>query len=686
MTRLIYNSPFAVSNAALQSNVSITKMHRNMKDVVLFNASDRIQQSIFAVDQQEKLVYQYLDIVRDRILGDQGRDLENESRTLFENWRPIREQVIALVRMGQRDKAAEITIGKGADHVAKLEEKMIALADYARMKASSFMNETEKTQSHLNITTIIFLILCITMSCTIAFFTLKRAASAEKKLRESGQLLMNAIDYAPIGMVLVELGGKFNKVNEMFCEMTGYSKAEFSDMKYQEITHPDDDGIESNSVKQLIEGEIDRAHLEKRYIEKNGNIIDVSLSISLLRDSKGSPLYFFTQVQNITERKRMDKALKESEKKYQNFFNNAQVALFRTSIEGGILEINKRYAEISGYPTIEACMAEFNPGKAWADPNQRNALLNILQEKKFVSDYETKIFRRDGAHIWILFSATLYPEKGFIEGSLVEITDRKKAEKEIRELNRNLELRVYQRTARLEEVNKELEDFVYSVSHDLRAPLRSISGFSEIINRRHKASLNEEGQHYFNNIVKASSQMGELIDDLLKFSRLGRLSIKSEKILLKDVFKTAIKTLSGEIEKTGARINVAEQMPAVQGDLTLTTHVFINLLGNALKYQKPDIPPVVDVGFEIKPPHVIISVADNGIGIDPVYHEKIFNIFQRLHSQTEYSGTGIGLAAVKKALQIMKGQVKVESEPDKGSVFKVTILMAATESTKGTQQ
>ncbi len=262
-----------------------------------------------------------------------------------------------------------------------------------------------------------------------------------------------------------------------------------------------------------------------------------------------------------------------------------------------------------------------------------------------------------------------------------EIRERKEAEEEIRELNRNLELRVHQRTVQLEEVNKELEDFVYSVSHDLRAPLRSISGFAEIIDRRHKNSLNEEGRHYFDNIVKASRQMGDLIDDLLKFSRLGRKAIEIGNVSLDDVFEAAIETLSDPIKETDARINIPEKMPVIQADITLATHIFINLLENAVKYHQPNEPPLVDVGFEVEDPYVVVSVADNGIGIEEEYHEKIFNIFQRLHSQAEYPGTGIGLAAVKKAVQIMDGRVWVESKPGEGSVFKIKVLMATTAQT-----
>ena len=302
--------------------------------------------------------------------------------------------------------------------------------------------------------------------------------------------------------------------------------------------------------------------------------------------------------------------------------------------------------------------------------------MQALVEDDKPLDFEAQARTAKGAIIWCRALGRSIKKEGRcikVYGTFQDITDRKKAEEEIRKLNRDLELCVKMRTAQLEEANKELEDFVYSVSHDLRAPLRSISGFAQIIDRRHKNSLNEEGRHYFDNIIKASSQMGNLIDDLLKLSRLGRKSIKSGNVSLDDVLEAALETLSAQIQKTGARINLPEQMPVIQGDFTLATHIFINLLENAVKYHKPDESPRIDIGFEVKDQYVMVSVADNGIGIASEYHEKIFNIFQRLHSEADYPGTGIGLAAVKKALQMMGGEVTVISEPGKGSIFTVKL-------------
>ena len=218
------------------------------------------------------------------------------------------------------------------ERLPKLEEKMIALTDYARTKASSFMRETEKIQLKVNVTTIIFLILSMTVSFMIAFFTLKRTASSEKELTKSRQLLVNAIDYASIGMVLVTPKGKFFKTNQAFNKMIGYSEEELKQKTFQDITNSDDYDIGSKVVKQLIEGETDRAILEKRYIRKDGSNLNVLLTTSLLKNDEGKPQYFFTQIQDITERK-------QAEEQKNRVISDLQKALSEIKTLRGILPI-----------------------------------------------------------------------------------------------------------------------------------------------------------------------------------------------------------------------------------------------------------------------------------------------------------------------------------------------------------
>ncbi len=250
----------------------------------------------------------------------------------------------------------------------------------------------------------------------------------------------------------------------------------------------------------------------------------------------------------------------------------------------------------------------------------------------------------------------------------IELKERTRAEKEIEKLNKDLELRVEQRTEELQAINKELKSFAYSISHDLRAPLRSITGFSEIISRRHKDSLNEEGREYFGYILEASRNMGNLISDLLHFSRLARKPLSTSTIELKEVLNAVQQNLSQDIKDKKADIIITGKMPAINGDKSLMGQIFSNLIQNAIKYHRKGINPKIILSAKEDDKHIIIKVQDNGQGIPSEHFDKIFDIFQRLHSE-EYPGTGIGLAIVKKAVTALGGEISLESKVNEGTTF-----------------
>ncbi|MGA2552569.1 MAG: ATP-binding protein [Burkholderiaceae bacterium] len=246
---------------------------------------------------------------------------------------------------------------------------------------------------------------------------------------------------------------------------------------------------------------------------------------------------------------------------------------------------------------------------------------------------------------------------------------------EAKVLERTVELA--QRTAELEERSRQLESFSYSVSHDLRAPLRAISGFAQILSQRHRTGLDAEGKHFLDNIVEASSHMGRLIEDLLSYSRLGRTAFTLKPIDLSEVLGIVLLNLESRALEQGVRLEVAEDLPRVMGDSTLLFQIFANLLDNAITYRRPHVPSVVTLSWKREGDNVVLSVSDNGIGIDAAQFEKIFEVFQRLHTQERYPGTGIGLAVVTRAAQLQHGAVRVESTLGTGSTFHVTLQRAA---------
>jgi light-regulated signal transduction histidine kinase (bacteriophytochrome) len=247
----------------------------------------------------------------------------------------------------------------------------------------------------------------------------------------------------------------------------------------------------------------------------------------------------------------------------------------------------------------------------------------------------------------------------------------------------NLEAKVQERTAelalkttQLEERTHQLEAFSYSVSHDLRAPLRAISGFAHILSQRYAVSLDEKGQHFLENIIEASSHMSQLIDDMLSYSRLGRAAIAHKTTELRDIFDVIVRNVRDKVAEQNAALTIATDLPAVTGDRTLLSQIFTNLIDNALKYRRAKVPALVDVSWITDCDFVIVSVSDNGIGIEERSFEKIFDVFQRLHSQDEYPGTGIGLSVVRKACELQDGSVSVESTVGVGSTFHVRLKLA----------
>ena len=252
----------------------------------------------------------------------------------------------------------------------------------------------------------------------------------------------------------------------------------------------------------------------------------------------------------------------------------------------------------------------------------------------------------------------------------------KEAQQDIRQLNEKLERKVIERTAQLEAVNKELESFSYSVSHDLRAPLRAIHGFTKILEEDYGNQLDGEAARMMNNIMSNAKKMGQFIDDLLAFSRLGRKELTKSNILMEHMVQEICAEIKTEASKQNIEFVIHALMPS-EGDSIAIKQVWVNLISNAVKYSKHIEKPVIEIGCELKAGKINYYIKDNGAGFDMRYVDKLFGVFQRLHSDEEFEGSGVGLAIIHRIITKHGGKVWAQGKVNDGAIFSFSLPISA---------
>jgi PAS domain S-box-containing protein len=368
------------------------------------------------------------------------------------------------------------------------------------------------------------------------------------------------------------------------------------------------------------------------------------------------------------------KALQESEERFRATFNQAAIGIAHVALDGKWLLVNQKLCDILGYRYEELIKLTFaditHPSDLTIDLEYINQMLaGDLQTYSI----EKRYIHRDRSIVWINLTVSLLHEstgepKYFIS-FIEDISARKAAEEKLHHYAENLEEQINSRTKELKESNAELEAFANTIAHDLRAPLRAMQGFAQALIEDYSDLLDSTGQEYAQRIIGASKRMDVLIHDLLNYSRLSRADIHIQPVRLDSVLESALSSLKPEIEACKAQIFVEHPLKIVLAHYLILNQVITCLLSNAIKFVPEELTPQIRVWSETRDQKVRLWIEDNGIGIEAEHHSQIFKVFERLHSNERYPGTGIGLAIVKKGCEKMGGNAGVESKLGKGSRF-----------------
>lgn len=471
---------------------------------------------------------------------------------------------------------------------------------------------------------------------------------AEKALKEREYLLSLVYDTATSAICVLNEEGIFQKVNKAFTQITGYTEQDVIGKPFISILKEKDQKLAQAHQLKIIYGLVHKLR-NWQIRKKNEELCDVYIVSQDIKLEDGSMLVV-TTFTDITQIKKSELMLKQSELKYRNLFENSIVGIFRTTLDGRVLEANQKAKEIFGWQNIH----EINmPNDIYVHAEDRKRLLEILKAKGVLENYEFLAKKRTGEQIWVSISAQFYPEFNWIEGACIDITEAKN----------NL--------IALEKANFELDSFTYRASHDLKAPLRSILG---LVNLAKEEELSPEIAHYFQLIEKSVLRLDSFVVDLLALSRNNRTEVNIDGVDWEKQIKTCLEGLAymENYQKTEIQLEIY-QKEDFYSDPTRIDLIINNLIANAIKYQpkNPEHKPRVSIKVNVFKHHTLFVVEDNGEGIPHNYQNKVFDMFFRASTNSE--GSGLGLYIVKSAVEKLQGTIKLQSEPNIGTKFTVML-------------
>jgi PAS domain S-box-containing protein len=507
---------------------------------------------------------------------------------------------------------------------------------------------------------------------------------AEKALRESEAQLQTIVENLDEGLVVADLNGRLLQWNRAALRLHGYSDSEQDRRHFPELV----DTFELSTLagrrvpveewplaRILRDKKLHNLELRLRRIGSDWERV-FDYGGTLVHDEAGQPLLAIVTLADITERKVTEERLRASEERYRTLFESNPNPMWVYDVETlFFLAVNTAAVRHYGFTEAEFLAMTLKDIRPQEDVP---ALMdNISRTSKGLGDTTQWLHRKkDGGLIDVEITSHELPwlGRGAALVLITDITARKRAEDEIYRLNTELEQRVIERTGQLEAANEELEAFSYSVSHDLRAPLRAVDGFSQAVLEDYGPQLPEEGRRYLQTIRDGAQKMGALIDDLLTFSRLSRLPLNKRSVNSNRLVRETLEELGFPIDGRKIEMRI-DDLPPCLGDAALLKQVWLNLLSNALKYTRQREQVAIEVGCmrENGKGESTYFVRDNGTGFDMRYSHKLFGVFQRLHRAEDFEGTGVGLAIVQRIVHRHGGRVWADAALDGGATFYFTL-------------
>ncbi len=561
----------------------------------------------------------------------------------------------------------------------------------------------------------------LVISCAKDVTEIKQAKIAAQ---QSEIQFRQTFEQAAVGMAHVAPNGQWLRVNQKLCAILGYNEKELLEKTFQEITYPDDLEPDLAYVRQVLSGEIESYSMEKRYIRKDNACIWMNLTVSLFRNQTEEPEYFICVIENIQKRKNLELSQAQALKRLSNLhqidkaiieaqtpqaiatiaINNIQdlstcqrvsVVTFDSQRQTATTLVTQGIAEQTAQQGLETNLNLWQTLIERLQASEQSYVVSYLSQSPQLLSAMPEV-AVSGLDCFICFGLKLQNKLLGILKLWVEDAQEISAEQltmieeisiqiaialqqaNLTQASRNyaleLENKVRERTTQLEEINQELKAFTYSISHDLKAPLRAIQGFAIALQEDYADKLDELGQEYTSRLATSAEQMERLIQDLLAYSRLSRTEIYKKPVNLTSVVNKALEDLEIQITEVKAEITVDRPLLNVLGNRTILQQIVENLLSNALKFTSSKVKPQIHIRTEEYPENVVrLWIEDNGIGIEAQHQERIFEVFERLHGNETYPGTGIGLAIVKKGVERLGGRLGVESDVNLGSGFWVEL-------------